>query len=159
MSKRSYRYSGYYIEVAVQKVGVKHFEGTTTIFASPELARTGPGPVHRCARMGRTREEAEQAAAASAESWAEDPGRGLDRDGTLAHEPDEHVRVDISAGTLRPVRGYPDRRSHKEPFGVAWCTSYHGCDGIEPGRSALSLGQHFSRRRNSSRVTSGRSFW
>ena len=28
MSKRSYRYSGYYIEVAVQEVGVKHFEGT-----------------------------------------------------------------------------------------------------------------------------------
>jgi hypothetical protein len=36
MSKRSYRYSGYYIEVAVQEVGVKHFEGTATIFGSPE---------------------------------------------------------------------------------------------------------------------------
>jgi len=38
MSKRSYRYSGYYIEVAVQKVGVKHFEGTAAIFESPESA-------------------------------------------------------------------------------------------------------------------------
>ena len=75
MSKRSYRYSGYYIEVAVQKVGVKHFEGTAAIFESPESARSGQGPVHRCARMGRTREEADRAAAASAESWAEGPGK------------------------------------------------------------------------------------
>ena len=75
MSKRSYRYSGYYIEVAVQEVGVKHFEGTAAIFGSPESARSGQGPVHRCARMGRTREEADRAAAASAESWAEGPGK------------------------------------------------------------------------------------
>jgi len=70
MSKRSYLYSGYYIEVAVQEVGVKHFEGTAAIFGSPESARSSQGPVHRCARMGRTREEAYRAAAASAESWA-----------------------------------------------------------------------------------------
>jgi len=75
MSKRSYRYSGYYVEVAVQKVGVKHFDGTATIFGSRESARSGQGPVHRCARMGRTREEADRAAAASVEYWAEGPGK------------------------------------------------------------------------------------
>jgi hypothetical protein len=41
MSKRSYRYSGYYIEIAVQHVGVKHFAGTAAIFGSPESARSG----------------------------------------------------------------------------------------------------------------------
>src|SRR5262249_41049959 len=54
LAKQSYRYRGYYIEVAVQEVGVKHFEGTATIFGSPESARSGRGPVHRCVRMGRT---------------------------------------------------------------------------------------------------------
>ena len=78
MAKRSYRYNGYYNEVTVQEVGEKHFEGTATIFGSPESARRGQDPVHRCARMGRTREEADRAATASAESWAEGPGkRGL----------------------------------------------------------------------------------
>jgi len=75
MAKRSYRYSGYYIEVVVQKVGEKYFEGTATIFGSPGSARSGQGPVHRCARMGHTREEADRAAAASAESWADGPGK------------------------------------------------------------------------------------
>jgi len=84
MSKRSYRYGGYYIEVAVQQVGVKHFEGTAAIFGSPESARSGQGPVHRCARMGRTRQEADRAARASAESWPRVPGRGLDGDGARA---------------------------------------------------------------------------
>jgi len=40
MSKRSYRYSGYNIEIAVQHVGVKHFEGTKPMRESsivPEL--------------------------------------------------------------------------------------------------------------------------
>src|SRR5262245_23470763 len=74
MSKRSYGYNGYYIEVAVQEVGEKHFEGMATIFGSRETARRGQGPVHRCARMGRTREEADRAVAASAESWADGPG-------------------------------------------------------------------------------------
>jgi hypothetical protein len=68
MSKRAYRYSGDDFEVAGQEVGVKPFEGTATIFWSPELARSGQGPVHRCARMGRSREEADRAAAARAES-------------------------------------------------------------------------------------------
>ena len=75
MAKRSYNYSGYYFEVTVQEVGEKHFEGTATIFGSPGSARSGQGPVHRCARMGRTREEADRAAAASAESWVEGPGK------------------------------------------------------------------------------------
>jgi len=75
MSKRSYRYRGYYIEVAVQEVGVKHFEGAAAIFGSPESARSGQSPVHRCARMGRTPEEADRAAVASAESWAKGPGK------------------------------------------------------------------------------------
>ena len=75
MAKRSYRYSGYYIEVEVQEVSEKHFEGTATIFGSREAARRGQGPVHRCARMGRTREEADRVAAASAESWADGPGK------------------------------------------------------------------------------------
>jgi len=75
LAKRLYRYRGYYIEVVVQEVGVKHFEGTAAIFGSLESARSGQGPVHRCARMGRTREEADRAASASAESWAEGPGK------------------------------------------------------------------------------------
>jgi len=75
MAKRSYSYRGYYIEVAVQEAAEKRFEGTATIFGSPESARSGQGPVHRCARMGRTREEADRAAATSAESWADGPGK------------------------------------------------------------------------------------
>jgi hypothetical protein len=75
MAKRSFRYSGYYIEVAVQEVGEKHFEGTATIFGSRESARSGKGPVHRCARMGRTHAEADRATARSAESWADGPGK------------------------------------------------------------------------------------
>ena len=75
MAKRSYSYRGYYIEVAVQEAAEKRFEGTATIFGSPESERSGQGPVHRCARMGRTREEAYRAAATSAESWADGPGK------------------------------------------------------------------------------------
>jgi hypothetical protein len=75
MAKRSYNYKGYYFEVTVQEVGEKHFEGTATIFGSLGSPRSGQGPVHRCARMGRTREEAYRAAAASAESWANGPGK------------------------------------------------------------------------------------
>ena len=75
MAKRSYRYNGYYNEVTVQEVGEKHFEGTATIFGSREAARRGQGLVHRCARMGRTRGEADRAVAASAESWADGPGK------------------------------------------------------------------------------------
>ena len=75
MAKRSYRYNCYYIEVVVQEVGKKHFEGTATIFGSREAARRGQGSVHRCVRMGRTREEADRRAAASAESWADGPGK------------------------------------------------------------------------------------
>ncbi len=77
MSKRTYRYNGYYIQVAVQEVGEKHFEGTATIFGSRESARSGQGPVHRCARMGRTHAEADRAAARSAESWADGPGKRI----------------------------------------------------------------------------------
>jgi hypothetical protein len=75
MAKRSYNYKGYYFEITVQEVGERHFEGTAAIFGSPESAHGGQGPVHRCARMGRTREEAYRAAAASAKSWAEGPGK------------------------------------------------------------------------------------
>ena len=75
MANRSYNYKGYYIEVVVQEVGEKRFEGTAAIFGSPESAESGQGPVHRCARMGRTHEETDRAAAASAESWADGPGK------------------------------------------------------------------------------------
>jgi hypothetical protein len=74
MAKRSYNYSGYHIEVAVQETG-ERYEGIAAIFGSPESARSGQGPVHRCARMGRTPEEADRATAASAEAWADGPGK------------------------------------------------------------------------------------
>ena len=72
--KRSYDYKGYWIVVVAQEAGGS-FDGTAAIFGSRESARTGQGPVHRCARMGRTREEADRAAATSAESWADGPGK------------------------------------------------------------------------------------
>ena len=72
--RRSYDYKGYWIVVVAQEAGGR-FDGTATIFGSPESARGGQGPVHRRARMGRTREEAYRAAATSAESWADGPGK------------------------------------------------------------------------------------
>src|SRR5262245_11325846 len=119
MSRRSYRYSGYYIEVAVQKVGEKHFEGTATIFGSPGSARSGQGPVHRCARMGHTREEADGEAGGSPESGAECRGKRAGRGWSTRPRARPAPRGGARRGTRRSGRRGGVEEVARERVGAA----------------------------------------